>query len=890
MTSEDDFENPFDITRTEYFNSQYSLIADYFEQPSFYEDLIQRERFIIVGTRGTGKSMILKSLYLPVYVETLKKQNIDVGKFSWKFIGIYVPCDNLNLQKHFNEAYIKYFDQGDPDKANLLWRGYLCNYLSLCVVKELLDTVVTYGDNFDFDTADKGQIAKKILQAFDASGILRAEWPELLEDLPGFFEREMKIFLHFVMNRIMDRGGAFDRPLVDLSFIKDVCSIFIDEVDRLELCRFYILLDDFFPPFVTFRQQGVLLDLVRQRGGPLSFKITTIPEGITYTTDSGYEMRPDLDYSQKFLEYTDVGRGSEYWKLISEITNKRLIKYSVDYLGLFAKTQQTIGDFLKRLKGEVSKGHNRPIYAGFDMIVEMSSGVAGTYLLLVREMINLMLKGKKPTAFSSIHLPIPAEVQNEVIRNRSNLSFGAILSLEHGQSIYKLVSIMGRKSRDRLLANPIAKEYIQYKIKNYGKLLTGERQAHSRLIVAFRNNILHSPDTRPTDRQQNVILRTLILNRLLTPALRIPYRDRWAVDIDAEEISKILLLKPGEPLPITDARPTSPAPQPIQQTLETVTAPVVRNSSCNVFSGEYCTKISELCEEEPGLFLAIPFRDDWHRATEQLIKSKVKDAITALDVSPNGDFTCKICEHIHRREYGIYEMSVLNDNVIFEMGLSIGLGKHTFPIWNKEQWTKRWDTKDSSIMFLIGEFEGLPYFVKEDEVDKLMNKIRESLQEMPWNKNEIRSFSGGKDEVFLALPITSEYYKSYLQGRAIKAIDEVGIDGGRVIDLPSDFKSGLNLINTFRWILRSRICIIDSTKLPNTEGDLEAVADYVWRMFSLGVAVGMRKPLIHCFNSNYTQDPASDLRGKCTFHYRDLELQDKLSTALQEIYNHGKVA
>lgn len=893
MSSGDDFENPFDITRTEYFNTQYSLIADYFEQPSFYEDLIERERFIIVGSRGTGKSMILKSLYLPVYTEYLKRQEIDPTRSKWKFIGVYVSCDNLNLQKYFSEAYSIYFGDGDPNKGKLLWRRYLCNYLSLSIVREILNTVVTYGYNFIPDSADKRELAERILKAFDPSSILKAEWPKSLEGLPTFFERELKIFLDFVMGKIFNPGESFSRPTVDLSFIKDVCNILISKLEKLKECRFYILLDDFFPPFVTFKQQAVLLDLIRERGGPLSFKITTIPEGITYTTDSGYEMRPDLDYSQKFLEYTDVGKGSEYWKLVREITNKRLKKYNVDYSRLFEETDQTIDDFLKRLRGEISKGHDRPIYAGFDLIVEMSSGVVGTYLLLVREIVNLALKSKKKSRFSDEDLPILAYVQNRVVRERSNLFLGAILSLEHGQSIYKLVSIMARRSRDRLLTNPVANEYIQFKIKDYDKLLTGEREAHNRLVVAFRNNILHSPDSHPTDRQKNVILRTLILNRLLTPAWRIPYRDRWSVEISADEISKILLLDESQPLQITEEPPVSSTPQPIQFPMgiipSGVTAPIVRDSSCRVFARQYCTKISELCLGEPGPFLALPFREDWHRVTEELIKKKVNNAITSLDICPNGDFTCKICEYIHKKDYGIYEISVLNDNVVFEMGLSVGLGKHTFPIWNKEHWTTRWDMRDSSIMFLINGFEGLPYFVQEDEIATIVSKIQKSIERNPWNKEEIMKVSEGKDEIFLALPIKSEYYKGCLKERALKALEGIGIERVRVMRIPEDFKGGLNLINSFRWILQSKICIIDSTRLPYPEDDLESVADYLWRMFSLGVAVGLRRPLVHCFNSNYTVEPASDLRGKCTFHYKDTELQDKLSNALKEIYNHEKV-
>ena len=888
MTLGDNFENPFDITRTEYFNTKYNLIADYFEEPAFYQDLIERERFIIVGSRGTGKSMILKSLYLPVFVESLRKKGGDPLKLDCKFIGVYVPCDNLDLQKYFDEGYARYFGGGDSNKGKIIWRRYLCNYFALYIVREILHTILTYGHNIGLDIANDGEIAREILQQFDPSSSIGKEWLGRFEDLPAFFESERKIFLDFVMEKVFNPSREFNRPIVDLSFIKDVCDVFINRFGKLKDCRFYILLDDFFPPFVTFKQQAVLLDLIRGRSGPLSFKITTIPEGITYTTDSGYEMRLELDYSQKFLEHTDVGRGSEYWKLIREITNKRLDKYNVDFSKLFEGTDQTINDFLTRLRGEVSKGHDRPTYAGFDMIVEMSSGIVGTYLLLAREMVNLLLKGKKKTKFSESHLPIPAEIQNTVVRDRSNLFIGTILSLEHGQSIYKLVLTMARESRDRLLENRVATEYIQYKIRDYEKLLVGAKEAHNRLIGAFKNNILHSPDCLPTDRQKNVILRTVILNRLLTPALRIPYRDRWGVDIDADKIERILLSDVDQPLQLTTRPPTSLAPQPIQGHLEErITSPIIRNSCCRVFSGLYCTKISELLQEDPGVFLALPFKEDWHKITEKLIKDKVNNAITSLDLSPDGDFTCKICEYIHKKDYGIYEISVLNDNVFFEMGLSIGLGKHTFPIWNEEEWATKWcGGKDSPITFLIDGFEGFPYVVSEDDISRIVSQIQKSIEKNSWNKDEILKVSSEREKIFLALPIKSRYYKSYLKDEALKAFEEVGIGKDKMVDLPEDFRGGLTLINTFRWILGSRLCIIDSTQLPSYRDNIELLADYVWRIFSLGVAAGLRRPLIHCFNSNYTQEVASDIRGKCTFVYKDLTLHDGLLKAIKEVSNH----
>jgi AAA+ superfamily predicted ATPase len=71
--------NPFDLIRTEDFNTNYKIIAKYFSDPkaSYYANLTRRGNVVLFGTRGSGKTMLLKSLYLPVQVEILKKQGKD---------------------------------------------------------------------------------------------------------------------------------------------------------------------------------------------------------------------------------------------------------------------------------------------------------------------------------------------------------------------------------------------------------------------------------------------------------------------------------------------------------------------------------------------------------------------------------------------------------------------------------------------------------------------------------------------------------------------------------------------------------------------------------------------------------------------------------------------
>jgi len=144
--------------------------------------------------------------------------------------------------------------------------------------------------------------------------------------------------------------------------------------------------------------------------------------------------------------------------------------------------------------------------------------------------------------------------------------------------------------------------------------------------------------------------------------------------------------------------------------------------------------------------------------------------------------------------------------------------KNTFAIWNKEEWTraKAWSGEGSFISSLIAGFEGLPYFVDDSDIERIVKEMQKSMDKNSWNKSEINNATE-EDEIFIAMPIKSEYYRKTLKEDALKALEEIGIDKNKIVNLPEDFKEGLTIINTFRWILKSKLCIIDSTQFICTD-------------------------------------------------------------------------
>ena len=144
--------NPFDIIRTEDFNTNYDIIAKYFSEPksSYYTNLARRGNVILFGTRGSGKTMLLKSLYLPVYIEILKKEGKDPLTYPFDFIGILINCERYEF-KIFRENIFSYYMKEGEEKVKHFWKLCMSHYFALLIIEEMLNTVIDHGEKIGLD-------------------------------------------------------------------------------------------------------------------------------------------------------------------------------------------------------------------------------------------------------------------------------------------------------------------------------------------------------------------------------------------------------------------------------------------------------------------------------------------------------------------------------------------------------------------------------------------------------------------------------------------------------------------------------------------------------------------------------------------------------------------
>lgn len=854
--------NPFDLIRTEDFNTKYNIIAQYFSDPhaTYYSNLIRRGNVILIGTRGSGKTMLLKSLYLPVQIEIMKKEGKDPHTHPLDFIGILINCERYEF-KIFRENIFTY-QMGHDDKGKIrhFWKQCMGHYFALFIIEEMLNTLINHGVEIGLELEDPlyETLSKQIRE------ICRIESPASFASLGDILKKKRLEFSQLLYNSILNLDYSIARNRFDLSAVIEVGNI-LKQIPRFREARFYILLDDFFYPNLADEQQKILLELIRVRNEPLAFKIATLPGGMVFKDASGFELMGRGDeFTIESIEYPDLGEGSDYYKLVKDIVNNRLKDYDLVTDDLFQESTDSIDDFLSKLKGELGKGHVRPEYAGFGTLVHMSSGVIRTFLVLAKKILDKWLQQKNTERLDKTILPISVNTQSEIVYSESSLFLDAIESREKGSLMSKLVYYIGSESREKLLKNPKANEYIQLQMGNYENIKPEPQEILTRAVT---NNVFHSYQlSHRTTRRGLISVKSLILNRLLTPALRIPYRDRWRMDIPAEKINEIL----GCITPI-DISYHRPQPE-------------------KTFFSQYCPVISGDCDridpnfKEDGCFYASPIRNDWTSLSRDFFKKQFEKFEVAIEQPPRGDLTCKICEMIHRNKFGIYELTDLNENVVFELALALSREKHAFFVVNTEYPVEQ-------IEAMLGK-EYIPYEVVESEIEKACKeKILPIINsgDEPWNANIIKKtyITPVAKTVLLAMPKESNYYEKTLTS-GVKNILEKKL-GWQVI-CPSQYSSGNWFINLVKDVRRAEYCFIDTTKYPNQHDQSEEKfslreLDYLQRLFIFGLSVGFRKIILHGYNTAYSKKIFTDLQGHCHFEYCDSSLFDEIEKRVPEVFH-----
>ena len=434
-------ENPFKITTPEDLTADETvkLFVDVFTD--FYQ-ITDPGHVLIKGPRGTGKSMMLR--YLEPDCQCLAR-NVTINQLP--FIAIYVPLKNTN----FSLTELKRFDN---KHANAILNEHLM--VTHCLLKVFTDIRRVVNEN---------AISKNKLVSFYKScfvPILELEGENVddscsIDDIFNFILKQLndvyrQIMTYIKKSAFVNGVSPYPGALYDYNdYLVPLMNALSNTISQNE-ATIYLLLDD--AHFLSDIQTKILNSWVSSRSSrKLSLKISTQYNYKTYYTINGATIDTPHDYTELDIAtvYTEGNRTvkSTYYRRIRDIVQKRLDLFGIevdveDFFPVDKEQEEKIKkiekDYIEKFDNGDGFGHNRTddarryarpdfikslggtskssytySYAGFDQLVNISSGVVRYFL----QQAHTMFAKQQAYEKSEIKFISPS-IQNTVVREMAN--------------------------------------------------------------------------------------------------------------------------------------------------------------------------------------------------------------------------------------------------------------------------------------------------------------------------------------------------------------------------------------------------------------------------------------------------------------------------------------
>lgn len=470
-----DYFNPFEYEAATKFTSYGQILDFYIEDHNYSRFIRSRRNIILMGERGTGKSMTLLFNSLPV--QQAKAQR-DGGQLSFNVLCIYVPCNTPLTHKKEHQLL-------DQFKAS--------------VISEHLFVVPMM-----YEIADTLSKIDGLMKGADEAALKREMQYVLGIDLPidpPFFEALKQAF----QRQNIEAQQAINAREIDafyenaLSFSSGVLPLLtcLRNIPLLKNAHFSLMIDDAHD--LNTHQRRALNSWIAYRDNTLfSFKVAMAKaDHKDFLTSSGGTILEGHDFTLVDLERPYQNQESEFGKLARGIVSRRLNKIGFERTpDKFFPVNPKFEEDLARCKEKVLKQANEkypngtkkqvndyvykyaraeyfrsrpskanlPPYSGFDMLVHLSTGVIRNllmpcYFMYDHEYSEKSLKGVAPADIKIDE--IPYSVQNKVIIDESKKKWDWIMegldssvegcSREQAKQVYQLFDKLAQLFKQRLL-------------------------------------------------------------------------------------------------------------------------------------------------------------------------------------------------------------------------------------------------------------------------------------------------------------------------------------------------------------------------------------------------------------------------------------------------------
>lgn len=434
--------NPFKITTPEDLTAEetVSLFVDVFSD--FYQ-ITDPGHVIIKGPRGVGKSMMLR--YLEPDCQCLAT-NMSLDELP--YIAVYIPLKNTN----FSLAELNQFE---GKHAYTLINEHIMIVHCLIRVFDALKNERLVGDIEYTKLLDFYKNDFLMILGIEGVNEPGTNALEIISSIATDLNR-----LYRDVMRYIKRGAFLDSIEPYKGELFDYNNYFVPLLEGLAKAisnketTFYLMMDD--AHYLSDAQTRILNSWIATRTSrKVSLKVSTQYNYKNYYTINGSTIDTPHDYVELDLAtvYTEGNSKSKstYYNRISDIVKKRLKVFGIDvepscffpvdieqenaiikirehYIAEFERgngrghnrtddaNRYARPDYIKGLGGTSKSSHSYS-YAGFDQLVNISSGVVRYFL---QQAHSMYAKQQALLDKEAVIMSIAPSIQNDVVRDRAN--------------------------------------------------------------------------------------------------------------------------------------------------------------------------------------------------------------------------------------------------------------------------------------------------------------------------------------------------------------------------------------------------------------------------------------------------------------------------------------
>ena len=468
-------------------------VSDLFTSQDTYEKIMNRETMVIMGPKGTGKSMILRYMSMPIQSERHKSKTSVL--YDNEHCGVYINCS-----KHYF-GQIKEKTNSNTQQTSI-WKENFIHMFNLTICYTLFENIENSKKYpiFQMTKLEEKTVCKKISIVLDCKEVYS------FEDISNEVRKKMRVLY---ANFDKKEAGVTTVP----GFISELQDILRSKISGFKNKSLFILLDNHNE--LTDIQRQMINEIISIR---TIFKIATLP--LKFSTER--ELDKSISFTNDF-ETVDIGitnlsinspKFNATKCFLRDVANKRLKVYGV-------KVETLLSDD----KAEDFK-HKTP-YFGFENFVLLSSGNARMFLKL----LNIAIQ-----KWSDSGKSIPVSVQQEAAYTlayelmRKDINF---LPKQYRTKIRSFILKIGLLFKNYYKRT--GEYYLQIGIKDPENI---SEITHELLSLAIeRNYIMQSPVIRES--RKGFKLESVTLLNALLPYFELPLKTHQVREMSAVQLNNL---------------------------------------------------------------------------------------------------------------------------------------------------------------------------------------------------------------------------------------------------------------------------------------------------------------------------------------------------------------